>query len=166
MQHSNIQIKKQQGFTLIELVAVIVLLGILAVTALPRFVDLQSDARIATLEGVKAAMEGVSVQIYAKALVAGEEVGTAELDAGSIGTVSVSEGYPRAEVGANQHIFELLELSSDLQQDGGALGNTQMRVGYLRGAANVRTGNCFIIYTESAGNGALPTFDMTNVTGC
>ena len=35
----------QQGFTLIELVAVIVLLGVLAVTALPRFMDLRGDAR-------------------------------------------------------------------------------------------------------------------------
>ena len=44
---------QQRGFTLIELVIVIVILGILAVTAAPRFVDFQTDARIATLEGVE-----------------------------------------------------------------------------------------------------------------
>lgn len=43
----------QRGFTLIELVVVIVILGILAVTAAPRFLNLQSDARISALQGMK-----------------------------------------------------------------------------------------------------------------
>jgi MSHA pilin protein MshA len=48
--------KKQQGFTLIELVIVIVILGILAATAAPKFIDLSTDARIATLKGMQGAM--------------------------------------------------------------------------------------------------------------
>lgn len=51
---------KKQGFTLIELIIVIVILGILAVTAAPKFIDLQSDARIATLNGIKGAIEGAN----------------------------------------------------------------------------------------------------------
>ncbi|MDZ7788262.1 MAG: type II secretion system protein [Halofilum sp. (in: g-proteobacteria)] len=43
---------KQQGFTLIELVAVIVILGALAVVALPRFINLQDEAEQAAAEGV------------------------------------------------------------------------------------------------------------------
>lgn len=49
----------QQGFTLVELIIVIVILGVLAVTAAPKFLDIKSDAVGGTLDGVKTAMVGV-----------------------------------------------------------------------------------------------------------
>jgi MSHA pilin protein MshA len=50
----------QKGFTLIELIVIIVILGILAVTALPRYVDMQQDARDAAAEGVLGAAQGAA----------------------------------------------------------------------------------------------------------
>ncbi len=64
--------KKQQGFTLIELVVVIIILGILAVTAAPKFINLQSDATKSTLKGVVAAVQGANSLVYSKAVIAGK----------------------------------------------------------------------------------------------
>ncbi|WP_423841997.1 prepilin-type N-terminal cleavage/methylation domain-containing protein [Aeromonas veronii] len=65
--------KKQAGFTLIELVIVIIILGILAVTAAPKFLNLQDDAKKAAADGVLSGISSAMQLVYSKSALEGEE---------------------------------------------------------------------------------------------
>jgi len=60
-------VRSQKGFTIIELVVVIVILGILAAVAFPKFQDLSGDAKTAVVNGGKSALLSAAVISFAKA---------------------------------------------------------------------------------------------------
>ncbi len=151
--------KRQGGFTLIELVVVIVILGILAVTAAPRFLNLQNDARESALQGLKGALDGAAGIVYGKAAINGVETSsTANTDVDGVNTIY---GYPEATtegIGA-----AVVGLTSDwaYAQAGNVLVAT-----FPTSAIPVGTGNgtitndnatiiatgCYVQYTQATGN--------------
>ena len=84
--------KHQQGFTLIELIVVIVILGILAATALPRFANLQADARFASINGMAGALRSTSALAKSVYLVNGNTTATTVTLDGTVVNVTAGTG--------------------------------------------------------------------------
>lgn len=137
--------KKQGGFTLIELVVVIVILGILAVTAAPRFLNLQDDAKNATLEGLAGAIQGASGIVYGKSAIEGKETQAGQSVAVGTDTILTEYGYPKADGDNIAKIVQGIGANDDFQVIGTVSGATPVAVTF--GIKNYTT-KC-VKYTEA-----------------
>lgn len=143
--NNMIQGRKENGFTLIELVMVIVILGILAAFALPRFADLGSDARTSAIRGAAGAIKSAAAIAHSKALAAGETG-----DSGSITlerkTINLAYGYPTATA-----ILDAAQISSDdFDVDTGTPSTT------IRAKGATTSEECQVTYVEATSNGSTP----------
>lgn len=86
--------RKHSGFTIVELVVVIILLGILAATALPRFIDIEDDAHEAAFEGVRGSLQtGISLY-HAKVVATDTAADGIPLPDDFSGLRTNADGYP------------------------------------------------------------------------
>jgi MSHA pilin protein MshA len=145
---------KQQGFTLIELVMVIVILGILAATALPKFVNLGSQARVASVKALGGAVQSAVAIAQSTYMALGTPAATSITTSdGTTVAVTAATGIPTA-VG----IVAMVPASSDYATTPAT----------LTGAATVTwtftlsttPATCTVVYTVATGA------VVTTTTGC
>ncbi len=72
-QNRQLIANRPKGFTLVELITVIIILGILSVTAAPKFLNLQDDARDSVMKGIKGSMETVVKNVYLSSVLQGTD---------------------------------------------------------------------------------------------
>ncbi|KFZ36427.1 PilD processed protein [Shewanella mangrovi] len=157
------------GFTLIELVVVIIILGILAVIAAPKFVNMSSDARSMVLRQMQAAVKSANMQVFAKsqmpsfttqAVANRSDLLDVDLDGNGSFETRLKNGYLD-----NTDVLQRLDIDEDKlahQEE----NSDNLYIGYdLNGDSNVNDDQCYFLYTQAADSTTPPVYSIEN-SGC
>ncbi|MCY0964204.1 pilin [Parathalassolituus penaei] len=146
-------LRRVSGFTLIELIMVIVILGVLSAFALPRFADLGGDARVASLNALAGNLRSAANIAHAQQLADGASGSTGvTLDGVAITMVG---GYPTADADG---ISAAAQVSSDYV--------ATEATGTLTYDLNPARTNCNVVYTAADGTTQITAGVTVTTSGC
>jgi MSHA pilin protein MshA len=148
--------KKQSGFTLIELVVVMVILGILAAVALPKFVDMSTQARMAKMNGGLGSVKSAAALIHAQWLATGSPTATVagttvKYEGGTLDVFSdMAYGYPNGT-----SIVTVAGLDSSYATTTSATSAT---------VTDTTKTTCQFVYTAPTATGGAPTYTTSGIS--
>ena len=165
--------KRSAGFTLIELIIVIVILGILAVTAAPQFINMQGDARESVLNGMSASIKTAANLVYSKAIIAGVEKQAGPVNLAIQGVpgnaIEIAFGYPTA---TDAGILDVLDAKISATGANAEWGRGVKGSNYIMWPTGVATtataaiaAACYIQYTPAT-SATVPPVYTVKATGC
>jgi MSHA pilin protein MshA len=154
--------KLQQGFTLIELVVVITILGILAAFAIPRFASLDSNARVAAINGLAGSLRSAASLAHSMYLAAGNAPATVTMEGSA---VALTNGYPSASTTAAPTTGITAALQDTSSFTPTYIAGPPTGTSWTTSSAATTPASCIVTYTSSTAANTSPVITAVT-TGC